>query len=58
MFVHGKPLRPSLMFVGKARSLPLSRELERSFSQVGSGLTHKHETRLERLARDEHSSLL
>ncbi len=28
------------------------------FTQVGSGLTHKHYTRLEKLARDKHSSLL
>ena len=28
------------------------------FTRVGSGLTHKHLTRLEKLARDKHSSLL
>ncbi len=28
------------------------------FTQVGSGLTHKKCTRLERLAREKHSSLL
>jgi hypothetical protein len=31
---------------------------ERCLSWVGSGLTHKHLARLERLARDKHSSLL
>jgi hypothetical protein len=33
------------MFVGKARSLPLSRAPERYFTWVGSGLTCKHKTR-------------
>ncbi len=55
MFVPGKP---SLMFVGKAKSLPLSGAPESCFGAVGSSLTHKHTTRLERLARDKHSSLL
>ncbi len=31
---------------------------EKCFTRVGSGLTFKHKTRLERLAKDEHSSLL
>jgi hypothetical protein len=48
----------SLMFVGKARSLLLSGACERCFIHLGSSLTSKHETRLERLARDKHSSLL
>ncbi len=46
------------MFVGEARSLPLSGAPERWFTQVGSSLTHKYQTRLERLNRDKHSSLL
>ncbi len=46
------------MFVGEARSLPWREAPERSFTQVGSGLTRKHYTRLERLAKDKHSSLL
>ncbi len=58
MFVPGKPFQPSLVFVGKARSLPKSGALERSFTRVGSGLTHKIQDRLERLARDKHPSLL
>jgi hypothetical protein len=45
------------MFVGKARSLLLSGACERCFIHLGSSLTSKHETRLERLARDKHSSL-
>ncbi len=42
-----------LMFVGKARSLPQSGALERCFTQVGSGFTCKHQTWLEKLARDK-----
>jgi hypothetical protein len=41
------------MFVDKARS----GALERSSTWVGSGLTKKHYTRLERLAWDKHFSL-
>ncbi len=58
MFVLGKPFKPSLIFVGEARSLPLSGAPERYFTQVASGLSCKHQTRLERLAMDKHSSLL
>ncbi len=35
VFVLGKPFQPSLMFVGKARSLSKSGEPERSFTQLG-----------------------
>jgi hypothetical protein len=44
--------------VGKARSLPYSGAPERFFNRVGSCFTNRHETRLERLAMDKHSSLL
>jgi hypothetical protein len=46
------------MFVDKAKSLPQSGPPKRYFTQVSSCLTLKHQTRLERLARDKHSSLL
>jgi hypothetical protein len=46
------------MFVGKARGLPDSGAPEICFTWVGPGLAHKHLTRLEKLARDKHSSLL
>jgi hypothetical protein len=46
------------MFVDEARSLPQSGTPERGFTLVGSGLTHKHWTRLEKLARDKHSIIL
>jgi hypothetical protein len=42
VFVPGKPFQPSLVFVGNARSLTLRGAPERFFTQVGSGLTHKH----------------
>ncbi len=48
VFVPGKPFQPYLMFAGKARSLPQSGAPEKSFTWVGSGLTCKHSTRLER----------
>ncbi len=57
VFVPGKPFQPSLTFVGKARSLTQSGTTERRFTGVCSGLTCKHKTRLQRLARDKHSSL-
>jgi hypothetical protein len=40
------------MFVGKARNP------ERFFTRVDSSLAHKHETKLKKLAREKHSSLL
>ncbi len=49
---------PSLKFVGKARSLPQSEASESFFTWVCSGLTSKHQTMLERLARDKRNSLL
>jgi hypothetical protein len=44
--------------VGKAGSLPLSGAPERCFNWVDSCLPCKQYTILQRLARDEHSSLL
>ncbi len=38
--------------------LPKSVSSERDFTRVGSGLTNKHLTKLEKLAWDKHSSLL
>ncbi len=58
MFVFGKHCQPILVFVGKARSLLLSGACERCFIHLGSSLTSKDETSLERFARDKHSSLL
>ncbi len=48
----------SIMVVGKARSLTQVGEPKNCFTQVGSILTRKHQTKLERIARDKHSSLL
>jgi len=52
VFILGKPLKPSVMFVGKARRRPESGESEGCFTRVGFGLSRKLYTRLERLARD------
>jgi hypothetical protein len=46
--------QPSLMFVDKGRSLPYSGTAER----VGSNLTSKYDTMLERVAKEKHSNLL
>jgi hypothetical protein len=46
------------MFESEARSLPLSGGPERCFTLESTGLSNKHYTRLDRLARDRHSSLL
>jgi len=58
VFDPGKLFQPSLMSVGKARGLPKSGAPERHLTWVGSGLACKHCTRLEKLARDKHCSLL
>jgi hypothetical protein len=42
VFVLGRPLQLSLMFVGKARNLPYNGEPEKSLTQVGCGFYHKH----------------
>ncbi len=57
MFVHGRPSQPSLLFVGKTRSLHYSGAPERFFNRVGSGFTNR-QTRLERFAMDKLSGLL
>ncbi len=58
MFVPGKPFQPSLMFAGKARAYPIEAHFRCYTVGQVPGLSHKHPTRLERLARDKHSSLL
>jgi hypothetical protein len=57
-FVLGRPFQAIRLFVHEVRSLPYSEAPERIFTQVGSGLTHKHYTRLELLTRDKHTFLL
>ncbi len=58
MFVPGKLFQPSQMFAGKAGAYPS--EASFSYSTLGCApdLTDKHLSRLEKLARDKHSSLL
>jgi hypothetical protein len=53
MLVPRKPFQHSLIFVGKVRSIPKSWAPERCSIRVGSGLTRKHQTRLERFAKDK-----
>ncbi len=47
-----------LIFLGKARSLQLERGTIGGSTLVGPSLACKYKTRLERLGRDKHSSLL
>ncbi len=49
VFAPGRPFQPSVMFAGKARSL--------LYGRGGSCLSRKHYIRLEKLAKDKHSSL-
>jgi hypothetical protein len=51
-------LRPSLLFVGKAKGLPKSGASESFFNRVRSCFTNKHLIRLEKIAGDKHLSLL
>jgi hypothetical protein len=56
--ILGPGHQTSLMFVGKARSLPLSGAPERYFILLESNLSHKHWTRLGKLkVTSKHSSL-
>ncbi len=56
MFDSGKHFQLSL--IGKARRLQKSGAPKRGFSKVGSGLTCKHYSRMERLAREKNYNLL
>jgi hypothetical protein len=58
MFSLGMPFQPNLMFVGNVSSLTKSAAAERCFTWLSSGLTQKHSTRLEKLARVKLCSLL
>ncbi len=60
VFVPQRPFHPSLMLAGKACQEPTLSGItsETCSTWVGPDLTSKHNTRLERLARDLHSSLL
>ncbi len=55
---HGHSLHPSLVFVSKARSLPLEWSLVRGSTLVNSCLTCKYQTRVEVNRSDKHCSLL
>ncbi len=55
-FVPVKPFQTSVMLVGKARAYPNATPFRCSTLGYAPGLTRKHLTRLERLARDKGSS--
>ncbi len=57
-FVIAKPWRPSLIFVGKAGSLPLEWSDIKESTSVGSCLVCKYKTRGEVNGSDKNSSLL
>ncbi len=50
--------QPSLMFAGNDRAFPIEAPFRCSTLGQAPGLAHKHQTMLERLATDKHSSLL
>ncbi len=54
----GKPFQPSVMFVGKARAYPSDVTFSCCTLGWAPGITHKYQTRLERLTRDKCFSLL
>ncbi len=58
MFVNANHFHPSLIFVGKARSLSFGYSLVWSSTQVGSGLAHTFYIREEVSVSDKHTSLL
>ncbi len=49
----GKPFKPSLMFVGKARANPITAPFRCYTLGKAPGLAQKHYTRLEKLAREQ-----
>ncbi len=54
----GNPFQPSLMFACKAEAYPSEALFRCSTLGQAPGLTRKHQTRLQKLARDKHSNLL
>ncbi len=58
VFVPSKSSQIDLMLAGKASSLPLEWSIFQVLRLVGSSHNQEHDTRLGRLARDKHSSLL
>ncbi len=57
MFVPGNPLQPSLMFADKARAYPSEPSFRYSTNIVRSWPYAQTFNRLEKLARNKHSSL-
>jgi hypothetical protein len=58
VLARGRSFHSSLLFAGKARSLPYCGATEMCFTWIASGLDRKHQNRLEKFAKKKHSSLL
>jgi hypothetical protein len=58
VFVPGKPFQPSQVIADKAGAYPSGASFRGSILGLAPGLSYKHQTSLERLARGKHSSLL
>ncbi len=58
MFVPGRPFQARLIFVSKAGAFPSEALLRCSTLGLSPGLTHKHQTRLEKPPRDNTNLLL
>ncbi len=58
VFVPGRSLKSSLMFRGKARAYPSEAPFRCSTLGQAPELNHTYQTRLQRLSRAKHSSLL
>jgi hypothetical protein len=58
VFVPCKPFQDTIAFEGKAGAYPSETPLGCTTLEWAHGLAHKQMTRLERLARDKHFSLL
>jgi hypothetical protein len=57
VFVRGKPFQPSLMILDKNKAYSSEAPVRCSTLYKASGLTYKHYTRQERLARNNHKIL-
>jgi hypothetical protein len=58
VFVPGKLFQPSLIFEGKSGACPISIVSKRRVTRVASGFICKHLTRMDKIAKSKHSSLL
>ncbi len=54
VLLPGKPFHPNLKGASKPKAYPSEAPIRRTAQGEASGLTCKHQTRLEKLARDKH----